>query len=226
MSDTQEITVYLAADSTVQAYKPESRPQGGWGEFIADYFEGPVRFANHAIGGRSSKSFVKEGRLEAILQEIGPQDYLFIQMGHNDSTVSKPERYTEPYTEYKQYLKMYIDGARERGAAPLLITPVWRLHQEDGAFVNDFPDYCKAMKQLAAEEEVPLLDLMERSLQYYASIGYEEAEKLFMISHNGTDRTHFTEQGAERIAALVARGVKELDLGISRYVKESLGARG
>jgi len=82
------------------------------------------------------------------------------------------------------------------------------------------------MKQLAAEEKVPLLDLMERSLRYYSSIGYEEAGKLFMISHNGTDRTHFTVTGAQRIAALVARGVKELDLGISGYVKEDWPPRG
>jgi lysophospholipase L1-like esterase len=215
----RQITVYLAGDSTVQTYRPEFSPQAGWGQFIARYFDEEVRFVNKAIGGRSSRTFVEEGRLDEIWREIREGDYLFVQMGHNDSTVSKPERYTAPYTDYKKYLRMYVQGARERGAIPLLITPVGRLNYKDGEFCNDFPDYCAAMKQVAEEENVRLIDLMAKSLAYYAAIGYDEASTLFMISHNGTDCTHFTEKGADRIARLVALGVKELDLGISAHVR-------
>lgn len=116
--------------------------------------------------GRSSKTFVEEGRLQAILDVIEPDDWLFVQMGHNDASKNKPERYTEPYTTYKQYLKQYIAGAREKGAHPLLITPVARFHYENGVFLNDFPDYCIAMKQTAEEENVQLIDLMEKSLAF------------------------------------------------------------
>ncbi|MCR2805647.1 rhamnogalacturonan acetylesterase [Paenibacillus soyae] len=211
---TYKVSVFLAGDSTVQTYEPEHAPQAGWGQFIAEYFPDEVRFVNRAIGGRSSKTFVGEGRLNAILEEMREGDYLFVQMGHNDSTKSRPERYTDPYTDYRSYLKLYIEGARGRGAIPVLITPVGRLHAENGVFLNDFPDYCHAMKQLAAEEEVFLIDLMSRSLDEYASVGVEEARSYFMVSVNGTDHTHFTETGAERIARLVAEEVKKLPIDL------------
>lgn len=208
----QPSRIYLAGDSTVQTCGPERAPEAGWGQFIGDCFSGEVQFINRAIGGRSSKTFITEGRLNSILEEIREGDILLVQMGHNDATPSRPERYTEAYTTYKDYLRQYIEGARCKLAVPVLITPVGRLHVEEGQFVNSFPDYCVAMKELAAEEEVPLIDLMEKSLAYYEAIGYEEACSLFMISVNGTDRTHFTEKGASRIAELVAEELRGLKL--------------
>ena len=212
------ICIYLAGDSTVQTYARGST-QAGWGQFIADFFTEDVKFVNCAIGGRSSKTFVEEGRLDAILREMKAHDYLFVQMGHNDSTESKPERYTHPYTKYKQYLKKYVDGARRLKANPVLITPVARLHYENGRFMNDFPAYCEAMKQLVSEEGVPLIDLMTKSLEYYSSVGYDEVFKLFMVSENGDDFTHFTLKGARRIAKLVSQGVKELNRELANFVK-------
>lgn len=212
-----QISVYLAGDSTVQAYESEHAPQAGWGQFISGFFSDEVRFINRAIGGRSSKTFIGEGRLEEILQEIRKEDFLFVQMGHNDSTKSRPERYTDPFTDYMSNLRMYIEGARSRGAIPVLITPVGRLHMENGEFMNDFPDYCKAMKQLAAEEDVPLIDLMTRSLEHYANVGYEEACTYFMVSVNGSDHTHFTDKGAERIAGIVAAEVERQGIRLSPF---------
>jgi lysophospholipase L1-like esterase len=212
-------TVYIAGDSTVQTYSASYAPQAGWGQFIANYFTTDVAFVNKAIGGRSSKSFVLEGRLDEILGQIRPNDYLFVQMGHNDATKSRPERYTDPQTTYKQYLKMYLDGARQRGATPVLITPVGRLNYKNGVFVNDFTAYTTAMKELAAAENVKLIDLMSKSLAYYTSIGYNETYTLFMVSVNGTDYTHFTEKGANQIARLVSEGVREINVPISRFKK-------
>src|SRR5699024_11082179 len=128
------MNVYIAGDSTVQTYYETESKQAGWGQFISEYFSREVNFFNHAIGGRSSKSFIEEGRLEKIVSDITEGDYLLVQMGHNDSTKSKPERYTEPYDEYKSYLKQYIDEVRRKGATPILITPVARLHYVKGEF--------------------------------------------------------------------------------------------
>lgn len=214
------IKVFIAGDSTVQTFEEDPRSIAGWGQFIGKFFTENVQFVNHAIAGRSSKTFVAEGRLDRILMELGEKDYLFIQMGHNDSTESKPERYTEPYTEYKRYLKMYIDGVRRRKAIPVLITPVGTLNYKDGEFFKDFSDYCAAMKQLAVEENVMLIDLMEMSVQYYSSLGYEAAYELFMVSHNGTDHVHFNKKGAEAIARLVSQGVGSLNVEISKYVND------
>jgi len=219
MSEHQAVRVFLAGDSTVQTYAPRAAPQAGWGQFVGDYFTPDVQFVNRAIGGRSSKTFVEEGRLDAILSEIAPRDYLFTQMGHNDSTASRPERHTDPGTTYREYLRMYVAGARRHGAVPVLITPVGRLHFESGVFLDDFPAYCAAMKEVAAEEGVPLIDLMARSLAHYASVGPDEARGYFMVSVNGTDHTHFTEKGANAVARLVAQGVRDLDIGLSPYVR-------
>src|SRR5699024_9945732 len=138
------------------------------------------------IGGRSSKSFIEEGRLEEILSDITKDDYLFIQMGHNDSTQSKPERYTEPYDDYKTYLKRYIEEVRRKEAIPILITPVARLHYVNGEYLADFGDYCNAMKEVAEEMNVLLIDLMKESIAYFTSINYETVYSFFMISENGT----------------------------------------
>jgi lysophospholipase L1-like esterase len=211
----EPIRIFLAADSTVQNYDVSEKQQGGWGEFLQVYLNEEVQVINHAIGGRSSKTFIEEGRLLRILKEIKAGDYLFIQMGHNDSTKSKPERFTAPFTTYKQYLKMYVDGARNHLAVPVLITPPARMHEEDGKFINDFPEYCAAMKEVALVENVTLIDLMERSLNLLDTIGYEESLTLFMAAVNETDFTHFTKKGAYRIAGLVAEGIKESILPIA-----------
>ncbi|MCL6633149.1 MAG: rhamnogalacturonan acetylesterase [Alicyclobacillus herbarius] len=222
-TSTDRIRVFLAGDSTVQTYEKDFAPQAGWGQFIDRYFDEKVVFFNHAIGGRSSKTFVEEGRLDDILRQLAAGDYLFIQMGHNDSTVSKPERYTEPFTTYKRYLKMYVDGARRKHAYPILITPVGRLHYDSGCYINDFPDYCEAMKQLARDENVPLIDLMTKSLVCFAELGYDEAHTWFMASITGSDFTHFTEKGAYQVARLVAQGVQDLNIDLSSHVVTLVG---
>ncbi|WP_462409504.1 rhamnogalacturonan acetylesterase [Neobacillus sp. Marseille-QA0830] len=216
---TNKLKIFLAADSTVQRYDVTEKNQGGWGEFLQNYFTDEVEVANHAIGGRSSKTFIEEGRLDKIAEEIKTGDYLFIQMGHNDATKSKPERYTEPFTTYKEYLKEYVEVAKRCQAEPVLITPVARLHLENGSFINDFPEYCQAMKEIARNENVALIDLMEKSLKLFENIGYEEALAYFMVSVNGTDYTHFTKTGANQMARLVVEGVKELNLPIAKFFK-------
>lgn len=220
--------VYLAGDSTVMTYSSRYYPQAGWGQKIANYFTDGVTFTNKAIGGRSSKSFVKDGRLDTILTEIRPFDYLFVQFGHNDAS-SVPERHTDPYTTYKQYLSMYVDGARQRHAFPVLVTPVGRRSwNSDGQFRNDFPDYCTAMKQVAADKKVPLLDLNARSIRFYNSVGIEETKSLFLWLAAGEypnwpngvqDNTHFQEAGALQIAKLVSEGIRDLNLPIKAFLK-------
>lgn len=220
-------TVYIASDSTVMTYPASYYPQMGWGQKIADNFTAEVRFDNRAIGGRSSKSFVDEGRLDAILNVIQRDDYLFIQFGHND-THADPLRHTDPFTTYKEYLARYVDGALERGAIPVLITPVARRHPNaQGVFINDFRDYCTAMQQLADEKGVSLIDLNSDSIAYYNSIGVEASKEVFLFVEPGVyphfptgamDNTHFQEYGASQIAVLVALAVQNLDIPIAAFV--------
>jgi len=216
---TRMPTIYLAGDSTVQSYNASYYPQAGWGQMIAEYFTSDVKFVNKAIAGRSSKNFIEQGRLDEILNVIREGDYLFIQFGHNDATITNPDRYAAPYTTYKECLAKFVDGARAKGAIPVLITPVARLNYKNNTYVNDFPDYCNAMKQVAAEKNCAIIDLMTKCLNYYSTLNYNKVYTFYMVSSNGTDYTHFTDTGAREVARLVAQGVKELNLPISKYVK-------
>ncbi|MEO7576790.1 MAG: GDSL-type esterase/lipase family protein, partial [Massilia sp.] len=133
--------VYLAGDSTVMRYTSASYyPQQGWGGRLPDLFTAGVSVDNRALGGRSSKSFVDEGHLAAILRVIKPGDYLFVQFGHNDG-YSDLRLHTDPYTSYKTYLAMYVDLSRQYGAIPVLVTPMGKRHYDStGRFINDFVD--------------------------------------------------------------------------------------
>jgi lysophospholipase L1-like esterase len=219
MVNGRYIKVYIAGDSTVQTYNEKHLPQAGWGQFIAEHFTANVEFINHSIGGRSSKSFIKEGRLDSILKVIGKGDYLIIQMGHNDASMDKPERYTEPYIEYKEYLKMYIDGAKQNGAIPILITPIATLNFDGKHFIKGFTEYCSSMEKLASQEDVKFINLMRKSLEHFTSVGYDEAYTFFMISSNGIDPVHFTEKGAKRIANIVSKELVKVETIFSEYIK-------
>ncbi len=221
--------VYLAGDSTVMSYRASYHlyPQQGWGGRLPDYFKAGVSFTNKAIGGRSSKSFVDEGKLAGILSVIQPGDYLFIQFGHNDGN-SSLALHTDPFTTYKTYLAMYIDGARQYGATPVLVTPMGRRNYDStGKFNNDFVDRVTAMKQLATEKNVKLIDLNAKSIAFYNGIGAPATGDVFLWLAAGqypnfpngiSDNTHFQEYGAGQLARLVAQGIEENQLGIASLI--------
>jgi len=222
--------VYIAGDSTVMTYKSGYNlfPQQGWGGRLPDYFTSGVTFANKAIGGRSSKSFVDEGRLADILNQILPGDYLLVQFGHNDGS-SDPKLHTDPFTTYKQYLSMYIDGALQHHAIPALVTPMGRRNfDSNNKFINDFVDRCTAMKQLASEKAIKLIDLNTKSIAFYNSIGVPATTDVFLwlpagqypnFPNGAQDHTHFQEYGAGQLARLVTQGIEENNLGIKAFIK-------
>nr|WP_263328630.1 rhamnogalacturonan acetylesterase [Neobacillus sp. Marseille-Q6967] len=223
------ITIYLAGDSTVSNYPRKYKPRTGWGEVLGERFDGDIVIKNAASPGRSSKSFIQEGRLRLILNQIQPGDYLFIQFGHNDEKKHKPALYTEPSTTYKSYLKQYIEGARKKRAIPVLVTPVerWRFSQK-GNLQSSHGHYPEAMKELGKEEKVPVIDLTSMSSSLFQELGPEKTKEFFLWLNEGEhpnypngvkDGTHFQESGAKEIARLVAEGVRELHLPLSRHLK-------
>jgi lysophospholipase L1-like esterase len=207
-------TVYLAGDSTVQTYGAAQAPQQGWGQRIQEFFSDDVVFVNRSIGGRSSKSFIDEGRLDGIVADLQRGDYLFAQWGINDRYRSDPARFTDPSTTFKQYLRMYIDGARSKDAIPVLVTPTPRLDFSNGAFQNGFTEYCAAIQELGAETNTTVIDLQTRGLAFYTSIGLEEVEDSIAL-----DVLHFKVEGAFHMARLVSEGVQESVLPIGLFVE-------
>ncbi|WP_308193846.1 fibronectin type III domain-containing protein [Microbacterium sp. SS28] len=214
-------TAYLTGDSTVQTYDTAAyAPQAGWGQMIDRFFADDVAFVNHAIGGRSSKNFITQGRLDDVLRGIRPGDYLFVQFGHNDATQGVDDRYASP-ADYKEYLRVYVEGARQRGATPILVTPVSRrsFDAATGRFNVSFPGYVAKMTELAVEEDVLLVDLSASSRAYLDEIGPEAAKAVFLHVDPGifpqrpagtVDDTHFQEYGAIQMARLIAQDVADL----------------
>ncbi|WP_243740631.1 GDSL-type esterase/lipase family protein [Streptomyces sp. 8K308] len=226
-------TIYIASDSTAQTYNSSYEPQAGWGQMLDRYFSDDVTVANHAIGGRSSRSFIEQGRLQTILDRIQPGDYLFVQFGHNDASVSIPERYTSP-ADYKEYLRNdYIGGARARGAIPVIVTPVSRrsFNASTGQFNVSFPEYVQRAIEVAQEENVPLIDLSASSRAYLNSIGPEAARGVFLHTAPGqypnrpdgtADDTHFQRYGALQMARLIARETRGEGLALSSHVRDTV----
>lgn len=223
-------TIYIAGDSTVQSYRESYAPQQGWGFYLNQYLNTNVTVANHALAGRSSKSFYDNGRLDTILSAINKGDYLFVQFGINDAAYGNTERYapvcgsvTNP-TEgsFEFYMTKYIKGALDKQATPVLVTTVIGLKSYSGGkFVNSYDNYCKAMKDLATQYQIPCIDLNTLMVDFYNSVGYERAKlfHLYGAVSGSTDMTHFSEEGANEVAKLLASKIKTTDINVSKYVK-------
>ncbi|MFI8188177.1 rhamnogalacturonan acetylesterase [Streptomyces sp. NPDC085946] len=199
-------TLHLAGDSTAAQKYTDAAPETGWGTALPFFLHRDRPVANHAVNGRSSKSFVDEGRLDAVLARIRPGDFLLIQFAHNDEKAADPARYTEPWTTYQDHLRLYVDGARARGARPVLATPVERRRFDaDGNAVPSHGEYPAAMRALAGEEGVALLDVQALSLALWQELGPEETKTYFNWTAGEQDNTHFAPLGAIAVARLVAR---------------------
>ncbi|MET7983274.1 rhamnogalacturonan acetylesterase [Streptomyces sp. NPDC005281] len=201
-------TLYIAGDSTAAQKYADAAPETGWGMALPFFLHQDVVVANHAVNGRSSKSFIDEGRLAAILGVIRPGDLLLVQFGHNDEKSADPTRYTEPWTTYQDCLRQYLDGARARGARPVLATPVERRKFDaDGNAAPTHGDYPASMRALGAEERVTLLDIQAQSLALWQRLGVEETKRYFNWTATEQDNTHFNPPGAIAVARLVAAGL-------------------
>ncbi|MGN7454123.1 rhamnogalacturonan acetylesterase [Paenibacillus pasadenensis] len=227
----QAVGLFLAGDSTVCDQPASGYPYFGWGQALPARFKHDVAVDNHAVSGRSSLSFIREGRLEAILERLKPGDWLFVQFGHNDQK-NDAERFTEPFGSYKDTLRRYVSGARERQAHAVLVTSMQRRDFDaEGRLRDTHGDYPAAMRELAAEEGVPLIDLAELSRELFEAAGPEGTKDDFMwllpgesLNHpSGTrDNTHFQERGAVRLAGLVAAEIRRLRLQpLAMYLRES-----
>ncbi|MFF5141170.1 rhamnogalacturonan acetylesterase [Streptomyces sp. NPDC013157] len=199
-------TLYIAGDSTAAQKYADAAPETGWGMALPFFLRKEVAVSNQAVNGRSSKSFVDEGRLDAILAAIRPHDLLLVQFAHNDEKSDDPTRYTEPWSTYQDYLRLYIEGARAHSARPVLATPVERRRFDaDGNAVPTHGDYPAAMRALAAQERVALLDIEALSLALWQALGVEATKTYFNWTDTEQDNTHFNPPGAIAVARLVAQ---------------------
>lgn len=215
---TRAIRIYIAGDSTAASYPADQSPMAGWGQMLPEFLNGEIVVFNEASCGRSSKSFLDEGRLNPIADSIQEGDYLFVQFGHNDQK-QDAARHTDADTTYLDYLMQYIALARKCGATPVLFTSVARRNfNADGELIPTHGAYPEAMKRLAREQHVLLIDLESKTEALYLSMGPERSKQLFVWLGVGEhsnypagvqDNTHFNEHGAREVARLTVTELAE-----------------
>lgn len=220
---TEPITVHLIGDSTMAEKAPNERPETGWGTPFSERVDDSVTVENHARNGRSTRTFLEEGRWQPVVHDLEAGDYVFVQFGHNDEVPSK-EQYT-PEAEFEANLERFVAETRERGAEAVLLTPIARRHFDgDGNPKDTHRVYSELTRDVAQSRGVPLVDADERSRSILHELGPEESKSLYNHLSPGehpnypdgvTDDTHFSEYGARRMAELVLDGVEELNLGLA-----------
>lgn len=224
----EPITIFLAGDSTCAAKLPEKRPETGWGEMFGSHFKpGVVKIDNRAMNGRSTKTFISEGRWQAIINDLKKGDYVFIQFGHNDSSKDKGERYTPP-EDYRKNLIRFIEDVRAKKATPVLLTPVMRRRfDNEGRFYDTHGEYPGIVRSVAKEYKAPLLDLHRETGTLIKIYGEEKSRRLFLQLKPGEnanypkgieDNTHFSPEGADAVAQEVADEIVRTKLGLRKYI--------
>lgn len=210
-------TLFLLGDSTVCDQPLE--PYNSWGQMLTRFFKSGIAIANHAESGESLSSSLGAKRLDKVLSLIKPGDYLFIQYGHNDEK-EKGEG-VGAFTTYKTTLKHFVAETRNRGGIPVVITPVQRrTFDAQGRITNSHGDYPEAVRQLAREERVPMIDLHELSSKLYEAWGPEASKRSFAPN----DGTHHNNYGSYELAKCVVEGIRANKLGLMKYLATDLAA--
>ena len=221
IAPVEQPTLYLAGDSTV-ADQAEA-PWASWGQMLPRFFGTDIVVANHAESGETLKSFVTELRLDKLLSTLKRGDWVMIQFGHNDQKVQWPQTYAEAATTYRSWLRTYIAEVRRRGATPLLVTsPERRNFDAAGRIEPTLANYAEAMRAVAKEESVALIDLNPLSVRFYETLGPEVSPRAF--ADEGRDRTHHNEYGAYALARLVIEGLRSADPRFTAGLETHLAA--
>lgn len=234
------VKVYLIGDSTVADYSLEKDfqtkryPITGWGQVFQPFLsKDSLHLVKHIVkgdsaqvddrakGGRSTRTFFEEGRWAEVYRQLKKGDVVLIQFGHNDASVEKTERYVN-VNGYKEYLRLFVNQTREKGGVPVLLTPVARNYPwKDGRLNNVHGDYPQAVKEVAKELNVLLIDLNELSMASFSQKGQEyvttryfmnlPAGKYVAYPEGQKDNTHFQPEGAAEVARLVWEGLKNVN---------------
>jgi lysophospholipase L1-like esterase len=217
--------VHLAGDSTM-ADKPTvpPNPEHGWGQLLPKFFRDAAVIVNHAANGRSTRSFIAEGRWQTLLDALRPGDWVIIQFGHNDEKIFPTAR-----GEFQENLRRFVADVRAREAKPVLATPcARRFFDEAGKLVDTHGDYLDAVRAVAMETSVPLLEMNLLTMELERAHGIEGSKRLHLWIAAGVyqrqpdgyeDNTHYSEYGAERVAALAVQEIRRLRLPLAEWLR-------
>lgn len=218
--------LFLIGDSTCANKRlDKENPERGWGQLLPTLLSEEVIVENHAVNGRSTKSFRDEGRWQVVYSRLQEGDYLLIEFGHNDQKINDTTRYSSP-SAYAENLRCYVREAREKGAIPLLLTPIVRRNFVDGVLTDTHAPYADTMRMVAQEMGVPLLDMERKTQAWVAALGEEASKACFMWVEAGrcplypdgrADNTHLNVRGARAVARMVANALREQVPALASY---------
>ena len=195
----EKIVIALAGDSTVTDV-------AGWAPGFQKCMAANITVKNLSRSGRSSKSFRDEKHWDEVLA-LKP-DYVIIEFGHNDMPGKGPTRETDPNTTYRQNMEGYVDEARKAGIQPILATSIARREFNGSKIQSTLTPYTDVVKQIAAEKNVPLLDLHARTIELYEKLGPAGCDELSPINNGKVDHTHLNAKGGEVVGSLAAKELK------------------
>jgi lysophospholipase L1-like esterase len=230
-NDKPKFTIYTIGDSTMADKKPDVYPETGWCQVLNNYLDKGITVRNHAVNGRSTKSFISEKKWQAVLDSLKKGDFVFIQFGHNDEKENDSTRYTTPFGKYKTNLERFVSETRSKGATPVLFTPiVRRKFGSDGLLINTHGDYPAAAREVAQKMNVLFIDLQKITEEWINSLGIEPSKEYFLWTspnekypEGRKDDTHLSEKGANEIARLALQECIKQNLPFSdRILKGSL----
>ena len=204
VKDDQVPTLYTAGDSTVG--DPRHGPGGNWPTQLCQWLKPEISLCNAAEGGETTKSFITGQRMDKVLSQMKTGDFLLVQFGHNDSKPQWPQSYTEPATTFKAYLRVLIAETRRRGATPVLVTPMER--RSNGDTVGP---WARAMREVAAEDNVALIDQWAMSKVMWTALGPD-------VGTAFSDQTHLNGYGGYLLSKLIVAGIQKNVPALARYI--------
>ncbi len=205
-------TIHLMGDSTMaEKDLPKAGEERGWGMMFQNFLDPEaVKVVNYAQNGRSTKSFIDLGLWDKVYSAVKPGDYVFIEFGHNDAKADDPVRYAPAYGAYQENLRTFIDGVREKGGTPVLLSPIARRWFKEGKLDrNCHTDYPAAMEAVAKEKGVTFIDMTTPTLDWIEGLGDDASKAFFMISTGKNDNTHLVPAGARKVTEIVCDKIKE-----------------
>lgn len=223
-------TLFLIGDSTMSNKdNPERNPEHGWGQVLGQFMTPNIELQNHAMNGRSSKSFRTEGRWDKVEKQLTKGDFVVIQFGHNDQKLKDSTKFTNPHTQYRANLERYVSETRAKGAIPILMTSITRRNfNENGVLIDTHTDYPLVVRMVANDMKVAFVDLQLLTEQMEIAAGPEKSKLLHLYFKAGenayydkdkADDTHLSKLGAETVAKLAVKSLTNLKTGLEKYIK-------
>lgn len=221
----QKITVFTIGDSTMSNKKADASGETGWCQVFPAFVSSNVEVRNRALNGRSTKSFISEGRWKAVLDSLNPGDYVFIQFGHNDAKSQDTTRFADAFTSYRKNLERFVSETRGKGATPILFTSIVRRKFENGLLADTHGNYPVATRLVAAAMNVALVDLQMLTAGAVTALGEEPSKQIYLwtgplpnLPEGKKDDTHLSREGATLVAKLAAQQLMLLDNTLAKQI--------